>query len=104
MRKALLPMIASLALCGAATGALIATNARAAQTPKKPMMVAVTTPAFGGGLAAAPMAEGGPPPDMMLDAPDDAAGGPMPGPMDGKMRDRFKAHMAQMCKDIYAHK
>ena len=32
MRKALLPLVASLALCGAATAALIATNARAAQT------------------------------------------------------------------------
>ena len=29
MRKALLPMFASLALCGAATAALVATNARA---------------------------------------------------------------------------
>ena len=29
MRKALIPMLASLALCGAATAALIATNARA---------------------------------------------------------------------------
>ena len=32
MRKALIPMLASLALCGAATAALVATNARAAQT------------------------------------------------------------------------
>jgi hypothetical protein len=29
MRKTLLPMVTSLALCGAATAALVATNARA---------------------------------------------------------------------------
>ena len=38
MRKALLPMLASLAVCGAATAALVATNARADQTgrPQSP--------------------------------------------------------------------
>ncbi|MDB5741116.1 MAG: hypothetical protein JWP16_2156, partial [Alphaproteobacteria bacterium] len=41
MRKALLPMIASLALCGAATIALVATNARAEQSPKRPVMMAM---------------------------------------------------------------
>ncbi len=61
MRKALLPMIASLALCGAATGSLIATNASAAGTPKKPVMVAmVTTPGLGMN-AAAPMPMARPP-------------------------------------------
>ena len=40
MRKALLPMIASLALCGAATAALIATNAHAEQSGTKPVMMA----------------------------------------------------------------
>ncbi len=40
MRKALLPMIASLALCGAATVALIATNAHAEQSGRKPVMLA----------------------------------------------------------------
>lgn len=45
MRKALVPMLASLALCGAGTAALIATNARAAQTNvRKPLMVALVTP------------------------------------------------------------
>ena len=102
MRKALLPMIASLALCGAATGALIATNARAAQSPKKPVMVAmVTTPSLG--MTAAPGPNGGPPPGMM-DAPGDMGGGAMHGPMDGKMGERMQAHMAQMCKDMVAHK
>ena len=45
MRKALVPMLASLALCGAATAALVATNARAAPTTtRKPVMVALVTP------------------------------------------------------------
>src|SRR5215467_10076348 len=44
MRKALVPMLASLVLCGAATAALIV-NARAAPTnTRKPMMVALVTP------------------------------------------------------------
>ena len=41
MRKALIPMLASLALCGAGTLALIASNERAQANPRKPMMVAV---------------------------------------------------------------
>jgi hypothetical protein len=99
MRKALLPMIASLALCGAATGALIATNARAASVPKKPVMVAmVTSPSLM--TDAAPPSEGGMPGDMMMDAPP----GEMGGGMNGKMSEHFKARMAQMCKDMYAHK
>jgi len=44
MRKALFPMIASLALCGAAIAALIATNARAEQGGRKPVMLALVTP------------------------------------------------------------
>ena len=80
MRKALLPMIASLALCGAATGALIATNARADQSGRKPMMVAVQG-GLPGGDASAP--EGGPQSDMM--------------------RDRG-VRRAQFCKDMYARK
>jgi hypothetical protein len=99
MRKALLPMIASLALCGAATVALIATNASAAQTPKKPVMVAMlTTAGMNNNSAIAP--DGAM--DDMLDAPGDMGGG-MPPP-DGKMGERFRARMAQMCKDIYARK
>ena len=100
MRKALLPMVASLALCGAATGALIATNASAAGTPKKPVMVAVaTTPEFGGAMAA-PAPEGGmpmpPPPGMM--------GEMMGAPMGAEAGGRMRAHMGQMCKDMVAHK
>ena len=102
MRKALLPMIASLALCGAATGALIATNASAAGTPKKPMMVAmVTAPSLG---TTAAMPDMGPPPGAMLGAAPGDTGGPMAGPPDGKMRERFRTHLTQMCKDEYAHK
>ena len=62
MRKALFPMIASLALCGAATAALVATNARAEQGGRKPVMIALVTPDKNS-AGAAPRAEGGPPPD-----------------------------------------
>jgi hypothetical protein len=81
MRKSLLPMIASLALCGAATAALIVTNANAAQSVRKPvMMIAQLLPGDGAG----PRAEGTP----------DMIGGMMePG-----------ARRGQMCKDMYARK
>jgi hypothetical protein len=82
MRKALLPMIASLALCGAATAALIATTARADQSGRKPMML---------GLIAQDGAPGG-----------DAAA-PAPGMPPQMMRDRG-ARRAQFCKDRYARK
>lgn len=96
MRKALLPMVASLALCGAATVALIATNAHAAQTAKpmmlaligsdagarKPMMIAQLAPGDSGGARS----EVGPPP------------GPPPGMEDRMMR------RGQMCQDLYARK
>jgi hypothetical protein len=83
MRKALLPLIASLALCGTATVALVATNARAAQTGRKPVMIDLVTPSQ---MAddAAPPTEGGPP-------------GMQDGMMDGPRR-------AQFCHDMYAHK
>jgi hypothetical protein len=81
MRKSLLPMIASLVLCGAATAALIVTNANAAQSVRKPvMMIAQLLPGDGAG----PRAEGTP----------DMIGGMMePG-----------ARRGQMCKDMYARK
>jgi hypothetical protein len=41
MRKALIPMLASLALCGAGTAALIASDGRAQASPRKPVMVAL---------------------------------------------------------------
>jgi hypothetical protein len=84
MRKALLPMIASLALCGAATAALIATNARAEQGGRKPVMLAlVGQGALSGADTAARAPEDGPAPDMVKD--------------DG-------SHRAQFCKDMYARK
>ena len=81
MRKALVPMLASLALCGAATVALIATNAQADQTAKKPMMIALA------GQAGMPAHTAAPPAD----------GGPMPMREMGPRRE-------QMCKDMYAGK
>ncbi|HWX90044.1 MAG TPA: Spy/CpxP family protein refolding chaperone [Rhizomicrobium sp.] len=79
MRKALLPLIASLALCGTATAALIATNARADQTVRRPVMIAQAGPSD------ASRAEAGPP-DMQ----------------DGMREDG--AHRVEMCKEMYAHK
>jgi hypothetical protein len=81
MRKALFPMIASLALCGAATAALVATNARAEQGGRRPVMIALVTPDKGGAMAA-PRAEGGPAPDM---------------------REAMAGH-EQVCKFLYARK
>ena len=84
MRKALLPMIASLALCGAATAALIATNARAEQSGRKPVMLALMAQdAASGADGAAAASQGRRPPEMM--------------------RDRT-ANRAQFCKDMYARK
>jgi hypothetical protein len=84
MRKALLPMIASLALCGAATVALIATNAHAEQSGRKPVMLSLLgQDAQAGGDTAAPAQEGGSPQDMMRD---------------------HAERRAQFCKDMYAHK
>jgi LTXXQ motif family protein len=87
MRKALLPMIASLALCGAATAALVATNARAEQSGRKPVMIALMTPnERADGSAAARPAEGGSPSDMRA----------------RMMRD-MGVRREQVCKDLYAH-
>ncbi len=82
MRKTLLPMVASLALCGAATIALIATNARAEQqTPRKPVMIALVAPnSLPGPVTAAPPSEGGPASDVMIVAP----------------------RREQFCRDLYA--
>lgn len=82
MRKALLPMIACLALCGGATAALIVTTAHAQPQPRKPMMVA---------QAAAP-APDGPPHGMGPRGMDH----PMPSPAE------MAAHFKQMCQDHYA--
>lgn len=44
MRKAFVPLLASLLLCSAATGVLVATTARAQTESRKPMMVAMVGP------------------------------------------------------------
>ena len=83
MRKALVPMLASLAICAAATAALVA-NARAAQTnTRKPVMVALVAPGT-------MLAQNSPAParemrDMRMPTPADMA-----------------AHMKRMCEDHYA--
>jgi hypothetical protein len=88
MRKTLLPMVASLGLCGAATIALIATNARAEQqNTRKPVMIAlVTQNGLSGQATAAPPAEGGP-------------------SRDGALRDNMMGQRReQFCRDLYAGK
>ena len=82
MRKALLPMVASLALCGAATAALVATTARAQQSGRKPMMIAQAAP---GPETAAPRQESGRP---------------------TRVRDNmmYDVRHEQICKDLYARK
>jgi hypothetical protein len=83
MRKALIPMLASLALCGAATVALVATNARAQSSPRKPVMVALVAP----GAMLAQNTPSGPARDEMRG---------MPGAAE------MAARMKQMCDDHYA--
>ncbi len=77
MPKTLVPVIASLALCGSAAVAVIATTAHAQPEPKKPMLVAANTP-----------------------TPENRPAGTfrraMPAP--GEMA----AHLKQMCEDGYA--
>jgi hypothetical protein len=81
MRKALLPMLASLLICGTATAALIATNAHAGQSSRKPMMVLAQNE-----IRATPGRDGAPPPDMEAR-------------MDRHMRGR-----GEMCENLYARK
>ena len=95
MRKAIFPLIASLALCGAATVALVATNARAEQSPRRPVMMALATaPSFTLDTAAPPAEGGGP----------GMGSGMMPGmdmPHDAMMDDHG-AMRTRMCKDMVA--
>jgi LTXXQ motif family protein len=86
MRKALLPMVACLALCGGATAALIVTTAHAQPEPRKPMMVAQAAPAPGAPAGAPHRMSMGPGMDR-----------PMPTPAE------MAAHFKQMCQDHYAH-
>jgi len=80
MRKALLPALASLLICGTATAALIANNAHADQSNRRPVML---TMAQNQEAAAEP--EAGPPPP--------------PGMDHAMMR-----QPGQFCQDMYAHK
>jgi hypothetical protein len=84
MRKALLPMLVSLALCGAATTAMVMSSAHAAPEPHKPLMVAAAN-APGLQLAANDAPPDAPPRDLRQRAPED-----------------FAARMKQMCNDGYA--
>lgn len=83
MRKALLPMLVSLALCGAATTAMVMSSAHAAPEPHKPLMVAATSPADL--QLAANDAPDAPPRDLRRRAPAD-----------------FAARLKEMCNDGYA--
>ena len=82
MRKALLPMLVSLALCGAATTAMVMSSANAAPEPHKPLMVAAADA-----------------PGLQLAANDEP-----PGRRDLRQRTPgdFAARMKQMCNDGYA--
>ena len=84
MRKALIPTLVSLALCGAATVTLIATNATAQTNAqanvRKPVMVALVAPG-------AMLAENAPVPERNMRMPSAA-----------EMTAQFK----QMCEDRYA--
>jgi hypothetical protein len=88
MKKALVPMIVSLALCGAATTALVAGSAHA-QTARNPMMVAMVTNNPFAITRAAPPGEGG--------TPRGPQGRAMPSPAD------MAAMHKRMCQDAYAH-
>ncbi|HZQ40836.1 MAG TPA: Spy/CpxP family protein refolding chaperone [Rhizomicrobium sp.] len=80
MRKALLPALASLLICGTATAALIANNAHADQSNRRPVMLTVAQ-----NPVAAAEPEAGPPPPGMEHA-------------------IMMRQPGQFCQDIYAHK
>ena len=85
MRKALVPMLACLALCGAATTAMVISSAHAQPGPHKPMMVAAATT-----------------PGMQLAANDTSPDGAPPRSLRRASPEDFAAHMKQMCNDGYA--
>jgi hypothetical protein len=94
MKKTLVPLAISLALCGAATMALVAGSARA-QPAHNPMMVAAVTNPFAMNRAAPPPDAGGMP------------RGPGQGPgLQGKNMPspaQLAALHKRMCQDAYAH-
>ena len=80
MRKALLPALASLLICGTATAALIANNAHADQSNRRPVMLTVA--------------------QNQEAAAEPEAGPPSPAGMDHAMM----RQPGQFCQDMYAHK
>src|SRR5947209_5298179 len=78
MRKALLPMLASLLICGAATAAMLATSANAGQNTHKPPMLLAQNQT----TAEPEFDRASPPPDR-----------------EGQMRGGD-----EMCKNLYARK
>jgi hypothetical protein len=82
MRKALLPALASLLICGTATAAMIASNAHADQSNHRPVMLTVAQ-------------------NQQADAEPEAGPPPPPG-MDHRMM--RGAQRGQFCQDMYARK
>ena len=82
MRKALLPALASLLICGTATAAMIASNAHADQSNHRPVMLTVAQ-------------------NQQADAEPEAGPPPPPG-MDHRMM--RGAERGQFCQDMYARK
>jgi hypothetical protein len=82
MRKALLPALASLLICGTATAAMIANKAHADQSNHRPVMLTVAQ-------------------NQAPDAEPEAGPPPSPG-MDHRMMDG--AQGGQFCQDMYARK
>jgi hypothetical protein len=86
MRKALLPALASLLICGTATAALIANNAHADQSNHRPVMLMVAQ-------SRAPAAE------------PEAGPALAPGMVPGMDRVIIRGpHDGQLCQDMYARK
>jgi hypothetical protein len=93
MRKALLPMIASLALCLLGAAALIGTKARAAPSGFKPMMIALIGTDGGKADVRRPVMIAQGSADSGREAGQDRAMGRM-----------HAERRAQICQTIYAHK
>ena len=91
MNRSLVPMVASLILCAAATTALIVDSAGAEPETKRPMMVAMTLPRpLPATMTAAAADEGATPPGMAQS---------LRRPSAAEIATRHK----QMCQDEYAH-
>lgn len=96
MRKSLMPLVASLALCGGMTGLLIANNAQAQQAVAGLLVTTAAQP----GPAHKPVMLAMAQQDKLAD--DDTAAPPMEGGP-GMMMDRGMQR-TRFCKDLYANK